>query len=88
MYIYMDILNGVGFYGHYIFYRLLSIHCFRIPALKCTFCLFEPVVPGSFVRTAFDDARSFIYRSEICKKHDESINMRFVDGLRHIHGRY
>ena len=30
MYIYMDILNGVGFYGHYAFYRLLSIHCFRI----------------------------------------------------------
>ena len=37
MYIYMDILNGVGFYGHYAFYRLLSIHCFRISKMHFLF---------------------------------------------------
>ena len=31
IYIYMNILNGVGFYGHSISYRSLPLHCFRIP---------------------------------------------------------
>ena len=30
MYIYMNILNGDGFYGHYIFYRLLPIDLHEI----------------------------------------------------------
>ena len=61
IYIYMNILNGVGFYGHYIFYRLLSIHCFSIPVLKCTFCLFMILTMSFYEVCCFVSHECFMY---------------------------
>ena len=38
----MDILYGDGFYGHYIFYRLLPIDLLlSLYGLKCTFAFYD-----------------------------------------------